>query len=40
MVIFNIAGNHYRLAATVNFARQKLLIESVLTHEEYGRKEF
>lgn len=40
MVIFNIGGNKYRLVATISFQRQILLIERVLTHEEYSRKEF
>jgi mRNA interferase HigB len=40
MVIFNIGGNKYRLLATVSFERQILLIEDVLTHEEYNREEF
>jgi mRNA interferase HigB len=39
-IIFNISGNKYRLIATVNFEKQILLIERVLTHEEYSREEF
>jgi mRNA interferase HigB len=39
-IIFNIGGNKYRLAATVNFEKQILLIERVLTHEEYTREDF
>ena len=37
-VIFDIGGNKYRLIATINFERQILLIEMVLTHEEYDRE--
>ena len=36
--VFNIAGNKYRLIAIVNFEKQILLIDSVLTHEEYNRE--
>jgi mRNA interferase HigB len=39
-IIFDIGGNKYRLAATVNFEKQILLIERVLTHEEYTREDF
>ena len=37
-VIFDIGGNKYRLIAIVNFEKQILLIDSVLTHEEYNRE--
>ena len=40
MIVFDISGNKYRLVATVNFEKQILLIERVLTHEEYNREEF
>jgi mRNA interferase HigB len=40
LVIFDIGGNKYRLIATVNFQKQILLIERVLTHEEYNREDF
>jgi mRNA interferase HigB len=36
--IFNIGGNKYRVIAVVNFEKQALLIEKVLTHEEYNRE--
>jgi mRNA interferase HigB len=39
-IIFNIGANKYRLAATVNFEKQILLIDRVLTHEEYTREDF
>jgi mRNA interferase HigB len=39
-VIFDIGGNKYRLIATVNFEKQILLIERVLTHEEYNQEDF
>ena len=38
-LIFDIGGNKYRLVARVNFQRQTLLIDEVLTHGEYDRKE-
>jgi mRNA interferase HigB len=37
-VIFDIGGNKYRVIAVVNFEEQALLIEEVLTHEEYNRE--
>ena len=37
-VIFDIGGNKYRLIAVVNFEKQSLLIDRVLTHEEYTRE--
>jgi mRNA interferase HigB len=39
-IIFDIGGNKYRLIATVSFEKQILLIERVLTHEEYSREDF
>lgn len=36
--IFDIGGNKYRVIAVVNFEKQALLIEEVLTHEEYKRE--
>ena len=36
-IVFNIAGNKYRLIAAVHFNRQKLYIRHVLTHAEYDR---
>ncbi len=37
-VIFDIGGNKYRVIAIVNFDKQALLIEDVLTHEGYNRE--
>lgn len=34
-VVFNIAGNKYRLIAEVNFRSQTLFIRHILTHAEY-----
>jgi mRNA interferase HigB len=39
-IIFDIGGNKYRLVATVNFEKQAVLIEDVLTHQEYNREDF
>lgn len=36
--IFDIGGNKYRLLATVSFEKQIVLIERVLTHQEYNRE--
>ncbi len=37
-VIFDIGGNKYRVIAIVNFEKQALLVEDVLTHEGYNRE--
>ncbi len=33
-VVFNIAGNKYRLIAEINFRSQTLFIRHILTHQE------
>jgi len=38
--IFDIGGNKYRLVARVDFAEQLLLIQRILTHEDYSREIF
>ena len=35
LVVFNIAGNRYRLVALVDYDWQKVFVRRVLTHEEY-----
>jgi mRNA interferase HigB len=39
-LIFNIGGNKCRLIAKADFTDQSLLVESILTHEEYDRESF
>jgi len=39
LVIFDIGGNKYRLTATVNYDLPAVLIEEVLTHEQYDQRE-
>ena len=39
-LIFDIGGNKYRLIASVDFGEQLLVIEQVLTHEDYERETF
>jgi mRNA interferase HigB len=34
-VVFNIAGNKYRLIAEINFRSETLFIRYILTHQEY-----
>ena len=34
-IVFNIAGNNYRLIAVIHFNRKKVYIRHVLTHAEY-----
>ena len=38
-LIFNIGGNKYRLIARVDFEEQLLVIQTVLTHQEYDRED-
>jgi mRNA interferase HigB len=35
--IFDIAGNKYRLIATINYDLEQVYIETILTHAEYDR---
>jgi mRNA interferase HigB len=37
LIVFNIAGNKYRLIAAVHFNRGKVYVRHVLTHAEYDR---
>jgi mRNA-degrading endonuclease HigB of HigAB toxin-antitoxin module len=37
-LIFDIGGNKYRLIARVDFMEQVLVIQKVLTHEQYNRR--
>jgi mRNA interferase HigB len=39
-LIFDIAGNKYRLVARVDFDEQMLYIQKVMTHAEYDREDF
>jgi mRNA interferase HigB len=39
-VIFDIAGNHYRLIAVVNFIEGWININQVLTHGEYDKNKW
>jgi len=36
-VVFDIAGNKYRLIAAIHFNRGKLFVRQVLTHAEYAK---
>jgi mRNA interferase HigB len=38
-VIFDIAGNNYRLIALVDFELQSLFVQGIYTHAEYDSKE-
>ena len=38
-LIFIIGGNKYRLIARVDFEEQLLVIQTVLTHQEYDRED-
>lgn len=38
VVIFNIGGNKYRIVASIDFAGQIVVIDKVMTHEEYDRE--
>lgn len=37
LVIFDIGGNNYRLIASIDFAKQRIYILDVLTHDQYNR---
>ncbi len=36
-IVFNIAGNKYRLIASIHFNRGKVYVRHVLTHVEYDK---
>ncbi len=36
LVVFNVAGNRYRLSAKVDYRWQKVFVRRVMTHEEYN----
>ena len=38
-LIFDIGGNKYRLIARVDFEEQLLVMQTVLTHQEYDRED-
>jgi len=38
--IFNIGGNKYRLATSINYRTGKIYIRHVMTHEECSRKDW
>jgi len=38
--IFNIGGNKYRLATSINHRAGRVYIRSVMTHEEYSREDW
>lgn len=37
-VVFNIAGNKYRLIARIRYASHKVYVLKVMTHAEYSRR--
>lgn len=37
LVIFNIAGNNYRLITSVDFQAQRIYILEMMTHAQYNR---
>ena len=37
LIVFNIAGNKYRLIAAIHFNRGRVYVRHVLTHQEYNR---
>ncbi len=38
LVVFNIGGNKYRLAAVIHFPYGKVYIRRIMTHQEYNRE--
>lgn len=39
-VVFNIAGNSYRLIAEIHFESQLVLIRYILTHADYDKEKW
>jgi mRNA interferase HigB len=37
VVVFNVAGNHYRLVTAIHYNAQRLFVLMFLTHAEYGK---
>jgi mRNA interferase HigB len=37
-LVFDIGGNKYRIVASVDFQEQILVVDEVMTHEQYDRK--
>ena len=37
LIVFNIAGNKYRVIASIHFDRGKVYVRHVLTHKDYER---
>ena len=37
-LVFDIGGNKYRVVASVDFDEQILVVDEVMTHEEYDRE--
>ena len=35
-VVFNIAGNKYRLIVVIHYDRQRCYVRQILTHKDYG----
>jgi mRNA interferase HigB len=40
VVVFNIAGNKYRLVAAIHYNRAKVFTLMVMTHAEYSREKW
>ena len=38
--IFNIGGNKYRLATTINYRTGRVYIRRVMTHDEYSKHDW
>jgi mRNA interferase HigB len=38
LTVFNVGGNKYRVVALIDYARARVYIRHVLTHEEYDRE--
>jgi hypothetical protein len=37
-LVFNIGGNKYRIIASVDFQEQILIVDKVMTHEQYDKE--
>ena len=37
VTIFDVGGNHYRLATVIHYDKQRIYVRQVMTHTEYDR---
>ena len=40
LIVFNIGGNKFRLIAFIVYAKKRIYIRNILTHEEYNKEKW